>query len=91
MILAIDATLIKYAADGPLWNQDGIEGKVCQKSWWTNLLYVNNFVYLDDQVRFARCKVDMCMWTYVYAVAHKIHICYKHAAHVRYICTLVIT
>lgn len=50
VVLAIHAILIRYVADGPLWDQNGIDHHRCANSWWTNLLYVNNFVWLKEQV-----------------------------------------
>ena len=50
IILALDAILYKYLADGPMWNMDGIEPNQCRNSWWTNMLYLNNFVKLDELV-----------------------------------------
>ncbi|XP_053380930.1 nose resistant to fluoxetine protein 6-like isoform X2 [Mercenaria mercenaria] len=37
----------KYWADGPFWPQQGVEDNECNETWWTNLLYVNNFVKTD--------------------------------------------
>lgn len=38
-------TLFKYLGDGPLWNQY-LEGSTyeCKRTWWINLLYVQNYV-----------------------------------------------
>ncbi|XP_060063191.1 O-acyltransferase like protein-like [Ylistrum balloti] len=47
LILMIDATLSPYLGDGPQWINEGFETKNCAESWWTNLLYVNNFVKTD--------------------------------------------
>lgn len=58
IILGIDATLYKYAANGPLWNGRGLDADNCKANWWTNLLYINNLVELDN----------MCMsWTWYLA------------------------
>ncbi|KAL3870228.1 hypothetical protein ACJMK2_038305 [Sinanodonta woodiana] len=37
----------KYWSDGPFWPKDGFEVDYCKDSWWTNLLYINNFVNTD--------------------------------------------
>ncbi|KAI5711107.1 hypothetical protein M8J75_014108 [Diaphorina citri] len=35
--------------DGPLWNMFvGTDMENCKKVWWTNLLYINNYVYSDQ-------------------------------------------
>uniref|UniRef100_A0A915HNX0 Nose resistant-to-fluoxetine protein N-terminal domain-containing protein n=1 Tax=Romanomermis culicivorax TaxID=13658 RepID=A0A915HNX0_ROMCU len=49
MVMLIDVFLIRYLTDGPMWNQNGIEPNFCTKNWWTNLLYINNFIGLDEQ------------------------------------------
>ncbi len=50
LIIGLDAALFQYLTDGPLWRQEGVEPDRCS-SWWTNLLYVNNFVHTDKMVR----------------------------------------
>ncbi|XP_069120101.1 O-acyltransferase like protein-like [Argopecten irradians] len=47
LILMISATLTRYLGDGPEWPKDGFEIDSCSTTWWTNLLYVNNFVHSD--------------------------------------------
>ncbi|KAK9880602.1 hypothetical protein WA026_011841 [Henosepilachna vigintioctopunctata] len=43
------ATLFNYTGSGPLWKviagQDSLD---CRKNWWTNLLYINNYVNADQ-------------------------------------------
>lgn len=46
IILMITATLSKYFGDGPLF-PDGYEYKSCKSTWWTNLLYINNYFDLN--------------------------------------------
>jgi len=36
--------------DGPLWVENGVVNSMkvnCEKSWWTNILFVTNFVNID--------------------------------------------
>ncbi|KAK3732205.1 hypothetical protein RRG08_026587 [Elysia crispata] len=41
--------LQQYCGQGPLWESLQPSDKVyCEKYWWTNLLYVNNLVHLDE-------------------------------------------
>ncbi|MCP9261959.1 Nose resistant to fluoxetine protein 6 [Dirofilaria immitis] len=41
MIMVLDVTLLTHFSDGPFWRP--IESNYCRKSWWTNLIYMNNF------------------------------------------------
>lgn len=35
--------LFPYISDGPFWPQKGLEQGQCNKTWWYNMLYINNF------------------------------------------------
>ncbi|KRX43085.1 Nose resistant to fluoxetine protein 6, partial [Trichinella murrelli] len=48
-VLALHAVLTKYVSSGPLWDTEGFDRESCAKSWWTNALYLNNFLNLDDE------------------------------------------
>ncbi|XP_011450645.3 nose resistant to fluoxetine protein 6 [Magallana gigas] len=43
LVLMTEATLSPYFADGPVYPPQGFEVDYCGKSWWKNLLYINNF------------------------------------------------
>lgn len=44
-IIALYATVLPRIGSGPLWNQRmELEKNRCLNSWWTNLLYINNYV-----------------------------------------------
>ncbi|CDW54132.1 nose resistant to fluoxetine protein 6 [Trichuris trichiura] len=47
IVLLVYAVLLPKATDGPMWNRQGFNGDNCAASWWTNVLYVNNFVHLS--------------------------------------------
>ncbi|XP_033763776.1 O-acyltransferase like protein-like [Pecten maximus] len=47
LVMMLDIVLFRYLGDGPMWTPDGLETDYCKESWWTNLLYVNNFVKTD--------------------------------------------
>lgn len=42
LVLMTEATLSPYFADGPVYPPQGFEVDYCEKSWWKNLLYINN-------------------------------------------------
>ncbi|KAL5021783.1 hypothetical protein ScPMuIL_000938 [Solemya velum] len=44
LLMLLYVPLFKYWGDGPMWAKDGYEYNSCEDTWWTNLLYVNNFV-----------------------------------------------
>jgi hypothetical protein len=49
IILLIYITLSPYLGQGgPVYPSDGIESPACQKNWWRNLLYINNFFDMRD-------------------------------------------
>lgn len=49
IVLFFYATLYYKMGDGPLWNLlVGTDMENCKKVWWTNLLYINNYVHADQ-------------------------------------------
>lgn len=48
-MISFYATWFIRLGDGPLWKMRiGMEQERCQKSWWINLLYINNYVGTDQ-------------------------------------------
>ncbi|XP_058833744.1 nose resistant to fluoxetine protein 6-like [Topomyia yanbarensis] len=48
-IILLHATWLVKMQDGPLWKHYTETEKVyCRRNWWTNLLYVNNYVKADQ-------------------------------------------
>ena len=45
---------MKHWSKGPFSVDDEEMFNNCQESWWTNLLYINNFVKLDQMVMFKK-------------------------------------
>lgn len=53
MVVFFYATVMRFCGDGPLWERlMVVETNKCIASWWANLLYVNNYVQLSQQVSF---------------------------------------
>ncbi|XP_064616859.1 LOW QUALITY PROTEIN: nose resistant to fluoxetine protein 6-like [Liolophura sinensis] len=48
LVLMFDTCLFRYLGDGPFWPQQGVEKDFCANSWWTNLLYINNFFPIEN-------------------------------------------
>lgn len=45
LVLVFYATAMQSLGSGPLWKATTLpEVEACQRWWWTNLLYVNNYV-----------------------------------------------
>lgn len=47
LIILIYVCLGPYWGEGPFWPDKQGDHDSCKTSWWTNLLYINNFVDLD--------------------------------------------
>ena len=50
LFLMFYSCLMRYWSDGPMWPQDGMPGDYCD-TWWKNLLYINNLVEPEKQVK----------------------------------------
>ncbi|XP_055628631.1 nose resistant to fluoxetine protein 6-like [Toxorhynchites rutilus septentrionalis] len=47
-VMLLHSTWLPKFQDGPLWNRGAqTEKYFCRQNWWTNLLYVNNYVNSD--------------------------------------------
>ncbi|KAJ8316917.1 hypothetical protein KUTeg_004821 [Tegillarca granosa] len=55
LVMMVYVPLFPYFGTGPMWPQNGVEPDFCKDSWWTNLLYINNF--LSEVVGLAVCGV----------------------------------
>jgi len=42
--------LSKYYGQGPFYPKDGFEIEACRETWWTNLLFLNNFIGVGKEV-----------------------------------------
>ncbi|KAJ8938256.1 hypothetical protein NQ318_001789 [Aromia moschata] len=52
VMIAFESTWLVHMGKGPQWEDFVVrEYKNCRQSWWTNLLYINNYVY----------KKEMCL------------------------------
>lgn len=57
LVLMMLVALLRYMGDGPNWPQGGTEFNSCSNTWWTNLLYINNFVRVKEMVHNCQCMV----------------------------------
>lgn len=52
LLMLFEATEIVKSPSGPLWNKINDPGmSFCRKHWWTNLLFLNNYLYTSEPVR----------------------------------------
>uniref|UniRef100_A0AC35TY30 NRF domain-containing protein n=1 Tax=Rhabditophanes sp. KR3021 TaxID=114890 RepID=A0AC35TY30_9BILA len=57
VVMILDVTVLNYISSGPFWQP--VEKNYCRLSWWTNLIYMNNFLLQD---------VEQCMgWSWYLA------------------------
>ncbi|KAL3267195.1 hypothetical protein HHI36_011331 [Cryptolaemus montrouzieri] len=48
VVLGFYCTIFIQLGDGPFWDERvGVEQERCLESWWTNILYINNYVKAD--------------------------------------------
>ncbi|CAG9858450.1 unnamed protein product [Phyllotreta striolata] len=53
VVLGMHTTLLYRMGSGPFWeSRIGVEKERCEKSWWLNLLYVNNYIGTDNLCMF---------------------------------------
>lgn len=45
MVMLLEGTLMYHMSEGPLWKRlVGARKDSCVSNWWTNLLYISNYV-----------------------------------------------
>ncbi|XP_043217996.1 nose resistant to fluoxetine protein 6-like [Amphibalanus amphitrite] len=50
IMVAINATIFVYFGSGPLWpRMVEPQQDICQKDWWRNLLYIQNFTPIEEE------------------------------------------
>ncbi|KAL5011856.1 hypothetical protein ScPMuIL_010407, partial [Solemya velum] len=48
LVMMVWVALFRYWGDGPFWKQDGLEPNFCEDTWWTNFIYLANFIKRDN-------------------------------------------
>lgn len=63
LMIAFHTFVLLHISDGPLWKKIAIqESDYCQKNWWSNLLFINNYVDAEHPV----CKKTFRIKKYIY-------------------------
>jgi hypothetical protein len=47
LMILFSASLSPFLGSGPIYPEDGFEPNRCRSNWWTNVLYLNNFIKVD--------------------------------------------
>lgn len=47
IVILFVSTLLVHMGSGPFWMYMHEESAKCAQNWWTNILYINNFVAQD--------------------------------------------
>ncbi|CAO4364262.1 unnamed protein product [Caenorhabditis nigoni] len=64
VVMLFDVTLFTYISNGPFWRP--IERQGCRIAWWTNFIYLNNFLLQEE---------ECCMgWTWYLANDMQFHL-----------------
>ena len=51
LLLMVGTVLVPFFNNGPMWaDGDNPTMTCCRDNWWTNLLYINNYVKTDKMV-----------------------------------------
>lgn len=51
VVIAYVAFVLPYTSDGPIWNaRIMVESENCRKNWLLDILLLNNFYNVDEQV-----------------------------------------
>ncbi|XP_071452933.1 nose resistant to fluoxetine protein 6-like [Hetaerina americana] len=66
VVLAFYTTLLVKFGSGPLWQQKvGLEAERCSESWWTNVLYINNYVTPEKMCMFQSWYITCDMHLFI--------------------------
>lgn len=67
--MAIVVHIVPHHGDGPLWPQKTWhEAEKCKNYWWTNLLFISNFIDAKYQVCFTKTLETVIIFFYTYLV-----------------------
>ncbi|XP_011309808.1 nose resistant to fluoxetine protein 6 [Fopius arisanus] len=68
-IIGFIALILPHLSTGPYWSHKiGLESEGCVENWWTNLLYINNYVKTDKMCMFQSWYVAVDYHLYIIAL-----------------------
>ncbi|XP_060841889.1 nose resistant to fluoxetine protein 6-like [Rhopalosiphum padi] len=69
VVMAITAHIIPHLGDGPLWPlKSWEEAEICKNYWWTNLLFISNFVDVKYQCLYMSWHLSCDMQFFIIGV-----------------------
>lgn len=72
-LIVVYIFILPYLNDGPYWKIIVYkEVERCQKNWWTNVLFINNYINTDEQV-----NINI----YLYYLSELMFICMCYLVH----------
>ena len=69
LILMVYVSLFHYTGSGPNWVKEGPEVNHCEKAWYYNILYINNF--FDDRENSVRNLLKLYIQIIHLLLAHE--------------------
>ncbi|XP_015121190.1 nose resistant to fluoxetine protein 6 [Diachasma alloeum] len=68
-IIAFIALILPHLSTGPYWSHKiGLESEGCAANWWTNILYINNYVNTEKMCMFQSWYVAVDYHLYIIAL-----------------------
>lgn len=60
VVISLYMTWLDKLGSGPLWDAKmQVEKERCLESWWTNILYINNYVNTENLVRIFQIPINV--------------------------------
>ncbi|XP_012257252.2 nose resistant to fluoxetine protein 6-like [Athalia rosae] len=69
LVVFFNVTLLPLAGSGPYWEaRIGLDRDNCAKNWWTNLLYINNYVNPEESCIFQSWYLSVDYHLYIFGL-----------------------
>ncbi|XP_008552670.1 nose resistant to fluoxetine protein 6 [Microplitis demolitor] len=69
LLIMFVALILPHLGSGPYWSSKiGLESESCSNNWWTNILYINNYVYTDKMCMFQSWYLSVDYHLYIMAL-----------------------
>ncbi|XP_072381146.1 nose resistant to fluoxetine protein 6-like [Diabrotica undecimpunctata] len=89
-VIALQSTWLIYVGQGPSWdNIVGEEYKNCRQNWWTNILYINNYVNKNNMCLIQTWYIAADTQLYIFSLILLTFV-WKYESKVKYILGITI-